>query len=118
MVALQCYRSLAQALLEKPEIANSILERLYTKLPNQKVDFNQTAAYLIVDLIPHSNSAVPILINMLEKSPYSRKAAAHALANIGAPAKSALPTLRRVMSESAGFEQKTLAQAIKTLEET
>jgi len=117
VVALQCYRALAKPLLEKPEVTNSILERLYTKLPNKKVGFNQTSAYLFVDLIPSSYTAVPTLIKMLEHSPFSRKAVAHTLARIGAPAKSALPMLRRTMFESTGFEQKTLANAIKTLEE-
>ncbi len=117
VVALQSYRALTKPLLENPEKAKVILNNLYAKLPNQKIDFNQTAAYLIAELVPHSNDAIAILIEMIENSPFSRKSAAHALVAIGAPAKSVLPKMRLVLAQSTGFEKTALAQAVKALEE-
>lgn len=117
VVALQSYRALTKPLLENPEKAKAVLKNLYAKLPNPKVDFNQTAAYLIAELVPYSNGAVPVLVEMLENSPFSRKSAAHALVAIGAPAKSVLPNMKLVLAQSTGFEKTALAQAVKALEE-
>lgn len=116
VVALQSYRALAKPLLENPEKAKVVLQNLYTKLPNSKIDFNQTAAYLIAELVPHSNDAIRVLIDMLENSPFARKSAVYALVAIGVPAKVALPNMKRVLTKSTGFEKQSLEQAVKALE--
>jgi len=116
VVALQCYRLLADQINAKPELADTIVGDLNARLPSGMVDFDQTAVYLIAQLNPHSNRLIPKLIGMLDSSPYSRKEIAHTLVKIGRPAKQAIPALKKTILESQGFERRTLEQALSTLE--
>jgi len=116
VVALQCYRLLTDQINEKPELADKIVSNLDARLPSGRVNFDQTAVYLIAELSPHSNRLIPKLISMLNSSPYSRKAIAQTLVQIGQLAKQAIPALKQAMMESQGFERKTLEQALRTLE--